>query len=288
MATPTAAEKAYAALKELANLADLAARHGWRLDRCHSVLNEIAWHRSGHRIVVILTATGGIRRCGFGYATEPDPIAADWRYGADGGLTLAEGEGASPMRMLFWDRRSAGAAGLVGLVRRWLAATPGIGIGDLILFEGQWSPVTAVTAGHVTVIQGRGGRVQTVTVGRYEIEGHQFARPVYELSAAGWVDPEEDHDWEPAAGEVDPVRFATAIDWAAAGICVLQQSLPWPFMAVLPYAVADNRPAHRLLYAYALLTAHQHPRKAAKWFKAMYFMNPDDNMGARFHLGGNA
>ena len=86
--TPTAAEKAYAALKELADLADLAARHGWRLDRCHSGLNEIAWHRSGHRIVVTLTATGGIRRCGFGYATEPDPIEADWRYGADGGLTV--------------------------------------------------------------------------------------------------------------------------------------------------------------------------------------------------------
>jgi hypothetical protein len=48
----------------------------------------------------------------------------------------------------------------------------------------------------------------------------------------------------------------------------------------------DNRPAHRILYAYASLLARRHPRKAAPWFRAMVYLNPPDNMGARFTVPG--
>lgn len=112
--------------------------------------------------------------------------------------------------------------------------------------------------------------------------------------AAGWIDPEEDPDSyygteDPdddaeSVLDVDPRGFSAALRWASAGIYVLQQSLPQPFLDCLPYAVLGNRPAHRLMYAYALLTALKDRKQAERWFKALVFMNPDDNMGARFHL----
>ncbi|WP_329020304.1 hypothetical protein [Streptomyces sp. NBC_01601] len=77
-----------------------------------------------------------------------------------------------------------------------------------------------------------------------------------------------------------------ALSWAAAGVCVLQQSLPYPFGDVLPYGEVDNRPAHRVVYAYATLLQLKHPRKAAAWFTAMVYFSPMDNMGARFHAPG--
>ena len=181
--TQTGADQAYAALKELAELADLAGRHGWRLDRDRGADNEIAWDRSGHRVVVILTASARFRRCGFGYQAEPDPLNVDWRYDSVGALSLSGGASASSMTMLFWERRNAGAAGLAGLVRRWFTAPPGIGVGDLILAERHWCPVTEVAPGHVTVLQDRRGRVRPVMVGYHEIEARRFAAPVDELSA---------------------------------------------------------------------------------------------------------
>lgn len=112
--------------------------------------------------------------------------------------------------------------------------------------------------------------------------------------AAGWIDPEEDpdsyygtsdpdDDAEPVL-DVDPLGFSAALQWASAGIYVLQQSLPRPFLDCLPYAVIGNRPANRLTYAYAILTALKDRQQAERWFKALVFMNPEDNMGARFHL----
>ncbi|MEU7802574.1 hypothetical protein AB0B10_25275 [Micromonospora arborensis] len=77
-----------------------------------------------------------------------------------------------------------------------------------------------------------------------------------------------------------------ALEWAQAGICVLQQSLPWPFVDVLRYALLDNRPAHRVLYAYATLLHHRQPRKAGSWFRAMVYLDPNDNLGARFRAPG--
>ena len=59
---PPRATHAYAGLKEFAELVDLAARHGWRLDRSHEVDNEVAWEQSGRRVVVAMTATAGLRR----------------------------------------------------------------------------------------------------------------------------------------------------------------------------------------------------------------------------------
>lgn len=178
---PAAAAEAYAALKEFAELVDLAARHGWRLDRSHEVDNEVAWEQSGRRVVVALTATAGLRRCGAGHRDgNVDPLEGDWIYDANGEVQAPEGR---PVQMLFWDRRSAGEVGLAGLVRRWFSSPPGVGVGDLILAEGQWSPVIEAGPGHVRALQDVGGRVRPVTIGWYEVESRRFARPVDELTA---------------------------------------------------------------------------------------------------------
>ncbi|MFE5724766.1 hypothetical protein [Streptomyces erythrochromogenes] len=68
--------------------------------------------------------------------------------------------------------------------------------------------------------------------------------------------PEEDDFSAPDGGTaLDDLTgdLDTALAWAAAGVCVLQQSLPHPFQDVLLYGDNDNRPAHRILFAYALL-----------------------------------
>ncbi|MDA0251814.1 MAG: hypothetical protein O2892_12105 [Actinomycetota bacterium] len=173
----------YAALKELVELADLAARHGWRLDRDHSVGNEIAWNRSGHRVVAVLTSAARFRRCGFGYQTEPDPLNADWRYDAAGALSLSGEASAPPLTMLFWERRDAGEVGLAGLVRRFLTAPPGIGVGDLVLTKSRWCQVISLAPGHVTVLDEIRGQVRPVMVGCFEIEARRFTPAVDELSA---------------------------------------------------------------------------------------------------------
>ncbi|GAB7065718.1 hypothetical protein H7J06_26265 [Mycobacterium hodleri] len=91
--------------------------------------------------------------------------------------------------------------------------------------------------------------------------------------------PDED---SPASRDVvSSPEFIQALEWAQAGVVVLQQSLPWPFTGVLPYSVNDNRPAHRALFAYARILYAQSPRKAKQWFRAMVYANPMDNMGAR-------
>ncbi len=77
-----------------------------------------------------------------------------------------------------------------------------------------------------------------------------------------------------------------ALSWATAGMCVLQQSLPYPFRGVLLYGDLDNRSAHRLVFAYATLLRLKHPRKAAPWFTTMVYFNPMENMGARFLVPG--
>lgn len=91
--------------------------------------------------------------------------------------------------------------------------------------------------------------------------------------------------------EDDPVPIAPrnlneALAWAEAGICVLQASLPWPFLDFLLYGELDNRPAHRILCTYAELLSRKHPRKAARWWRALVFLNPPDNVGARFFAPG--
>ena len=184
--TPSGAPPAFASLKELAGLADLAARHGWRLNRDHAVDNEIAWERTDHRVVVTLTAAARIRQCGFGYPAEQDALETDWSYDSAGALEPPGAASSSLKTMLFWERRDADAAGLPGMVRRWFTAPQGIGAGDLILFDGprvgrQWCPVIAVAAGHVTALVERAGRVLRSSVGRYEIESHRYAHPGDEL-----------------------------------------------------------------------------------------------------------
>lgn len=91
---------------------------------------------------------------------------------------------------------------------------------------------------------------------------------------------------DPAEADIDDDDLDEGLAWAEAGVCVLQQSLPWPFTDCLPYGELDNRPAHRVLYAYASLLSRRHPRKAAPWFRALVYLNPPDNMGARFAAPG--
>lgn len=179
---PPRATHAYAGLKEFAELVDLAARYGWRLDRSHEVDNEVAWEQSGRRVVVAMTATAGLRRCGAGHRADADadPLAGDWIYDANSELQAPERR---PVQMLFWDRRKAGEVGLAGLVRRWFSSPPGVGVGDLILTEGQWCPVVEVRSGHVRALRDLGGRVRPVTIGWHEVESRRFAQPVNELTA---------------------------------------------------------------------------------------------------------
>ncbi|MGW3196726.1 hypothetical protein ACWDBD_19455 [Streptomyces sp. NPDC001118] len=108
----------------------------------------------------------------------------------------------------------------------------------------------------------------------------------YEL--ADLADQDDEFDPNDVESAADLVRgdLEAALSWAAAGVCVLQQSLPYPFRDVLPYGELDNRPAHRVVYAYANLLQLKHPRKAAAWFTAMVYFSPMDNMGARFHAPG--
>uniref|UniRef100_UPI003F495804 hypothetical protein n=1 Tax=Amycolatopsis sp. CA-096443 TaxID=3239919 RepID=UPI003F495804 len=80
---------------------------------------------------------------------------------------------------------------------------------------------------------------------------------------------------------IDPQALDEALAWAEAGVCVLQASLPWPFQDCLLYGQADNRPAHRVLRTYAGLLSRKRPRDAARWRRALAFLNPPDSIGAR-------
>lgn len=91
---------------------------------------------------------------------------------------------------------------------------------------------------------------------------------------------EMDHD------EPDPRSVAAALAWAEAGVCVLQQSLPWPFLDVLPGGSLENRPALRVLGTYADLLSYSKPRIAGRWFAVLTHMDPRDGLGARFRAPG--
>ncbi|WP_327072086.1 hypothetical protein OG196_42860 [Kitasatospora purpeofusca] len=112
-----------------------------------------------------------------------------------------------------------------------------------------------------------------------------YATIAYEVAGLrqddeGGFDDEDDHE-DGVPGELD-----AALEWARAGVCVLQQSLPWPFTDVLLYGELDNRPAHRILFAYADLLRRRDPKAAAVWFTALVYLNPNDNLGARFIAPG--
>ncbi|MDT0485240.1 hypothetical protein [Streptomyces doebereineriae] len=128
-----------------------------------------------------------------------------------------------------------------------------------------------------------------VTIGGHRLHPRDldaYTSIAYEL--ADLADQDEEFDPNDVESKDDLVRgdLDAGLGWAAAGVCVLQQSLPYPFRDVLPYGCLDNRPAHRLVYAYASLLQLKHPRKAAVWFTAMVYFSPMDNMGARFLAPG--
>lgn len=54
---------------------------------------------------------------------------------------------------------------------------------------------------------------------------------VMEAYAAAGLGEGED----PGGADIDDEDFGEALAWAEAGVCVLQQSLPWPFTCCLPY-----------------------------------------------------
>ncbi|MFD5083426.1 hypothetical protein ACFWOG_12405 [Kitasatospora sp. NPDC058406] len=111
-----------------------------------------------------------------------------------------------------------------------------------------------------------------------------YATIAYEVAGLR-QDGEDGFDDEDDQGEV-PGELDAALEWARAGVCVLQQSLPWPFTDVLLYGELDNRPAHCILYCYADLLRRRDPKAAAVWFTALVYLNPNDNLGARFIAPG--
>ncbi len=102
------------------------------------------------------------------------------------------------------------------------------------------------------------------------------------LATVGYDD--DNPDWKLGSDAESLEAHSAALEWVQAGVVVLQQSLPWPFVDVLPWSVIDNRPAHRVLYAYGSLLAMRSMAQARPWFRAMLYMNPIDNLGVRYAL----
>ncbi|MDQ1042148.1 hypothetical protein [Streptomyces sp. V4I2] len=130
-----------------------------------------------------------------------------------------------------------------------------------------------------------------VTIGGHLLHPRDFdAYTAIAYKLADLTDRDGDFDPDDLENEADLVRgdLEAALSWAAAGVCVLQQSLPYPFRDVLPYGDTDNRPAHRLVFAYASLLRLKNPRQSAAWFTAMVYFSPMDNMGARFFTPGRS
>lgn len=117
--------------------------------------------------------------------------------------------------------------------------------------------------------------------GRRSIAGHSInprCLAEYRMIVDGIVGDElEDPDADFPDDDLDE-----ALAWAEAGVCVVQQSLPYPFIDCLPYGYLGNRPVHDCWFTYASLLSRRHPRKAATWFRGLVFANPPDNLGARY------
>ncbi|WP_420077917.1 hypothetical protein ACN6AT_00175 [Streptomyces sp. JL4002] len=58
-----------------------------------------------------------------------------------------------------------------------------------------------------------------------------------------------------------------------------------PFQDVLLFGGNGNRPAHRILFAYASLLNLKNPAAAAPWCTALACLNLPDDHGARFRAG---
>lgn len=94
------------------------------------------------------------------------------------------------------------------------------------------------------------------------------------------------HDGEGIDEDGVPGDLEEALEWAEAGVWLIQQSLPFPFRDVLQYSPIDDRPAIRLIFAYASLLRAKSPRKATPWFTALVYMDPEDRIGARYFVPG--
>lgn len=105
-----------------------------------------------------------------------------------------------------------------------------------------------------------------------------YAEIAWQIVGVDEADPDEDPP--------DPDDLSAALAFAEAGVCVLQQSLPWPFLDVLSGLPMENRPALRVLGTYAELLAYRKPRIAGRWFAALTYMDPRDGLGARFRAPG--
>ena len=146
--------------------------------------------------------------------------------------------------------------------------------------ERVWTPDGESAAGYDAAYE-----KAAVTIGDRRLHPRDldaYAAIAFELAGLGEGDDDgfDDEDDDEGQGEV-PGELDAALEWARAGVCVLQQSLPWPFRDVLLYSELDNRPAHRILFAYADLLRWRDPEAAAVWFTALVYLNPSDNIGAR-------
>lgn len=123
-------------------------------------------------------------------------------------------------------------------------------------------------------------------IGRHSINPRcldDYVTLAYDLVASIGMH-EDNPDWRLSSDPEEVAVYEEALDWARAGVVLLQQSLPFPFTGVLPWDVNDNRPAHRAMFVYALLTAAKSQTRAKPWFRAMLYMNPNDNMGVNDFL----
>jgi hypothetical protein len=120
-----------------------------------------------------------------------------------------------------------------------------------------------------------------VTIDGYRIVPRSLAAYTMLAYQAADFDGEADSPDAKAVGDLD-----YALAWTRAGLSVLQQSLPYPFTGVLRYAHVDHRSAHRLLLAHALVLRQRHPREAVAWLRAMVYLDPNDNLGARYLMTG--
>ena len=107
----------------------------------------------------------------------------------------------------------------------------------------------------------------------------------YTEIAYSLYDPEEDGKPTTAA---KGAAWDDSMKWLTAGMNVLQVSLPYPFRGAISYRTRTGVSVHRLIYAYASTLQLMQPKAAKSWFRAMVFLDPDDAMGARFHIRGAA
>ncbi|MFF2751983.1 hypothetical protein ACFVVA_41410 [Kitasatospora sp. NPDC058048] len=98
-----------------------------------------------------------------------------------------------------------------------------------------------------------------MTIGDRQLHLRNLDTYAYEVASLHREDDDEDDQ-----GDV-PEELDATLEWARAWVCVLQQSLPWPFRDILLYRELDTRPAHRILYCCAAAPPRRLRRGSPRW-----------------------